>query len=302
MIKTLFALFATLSMATLVHADGITVINDDVHFAEGPVWYHGKLYYVEYDRNTVDTWDGKKNAIFWMKKGCGPSAVVPTASGEFLVTCYDSKSIGRIAADGKDLPEYSHDKDGHTLEGPNDFAPDHRGGVYFTCSGSAAGPVIDGKVFYLAADGSITQAAVNVHNANGIAVSNDGKILYVIEMDSFRLLQFNIAADATLTERRVFVNMDDLAKNVTHIYPDGVKINSKGEIYIGQTPRDAHAPLAGVIFVVNAKAELLRTLKLPSPGVPNLGFSADESMIYVAALDELDKPPYGGKIYEMPAR
>ena len=121
-------------------------------------------------------------------------------------------------------------------------------------------------------------------------------------MDSFRLLQFNIAADATLSDRRVFVNMDDLAKNVTHIYPDGVKINSTGEIYIGQTPRDAHAPLAGVIFVVNAKGELLRTLKLPSPGVPNLGFSADESMIYVAALDELDKPPYGGKIYEMAAR
>ena len=77
--KILFALFAALGVATLVHADDVRVINDDVHFAEGPVWYHGKLYYVEYDRNTVDTWDGKKNAIFWTKKGCGPSAVVPTA-------------------------------------------------------------------------------------------------------------------------------------------------------------------------------------------------------------------------------
>ena len=300
--KHLFGLLVALSVATHAHADGVRVINDDVHFAEGPVWYHGKLYYVEYDRNTVDTWDGKHNAIFWSKQGCGPSAVIPTARGEFLVTCYDSKSIGRISADGKDLPEYTHDRDGSTFEGPNDFAADHHGGVYFTCSGSAAGPVIDGKVFYLAADGTITQQAVNVHNANGIVVSNDGKILYVIEMDSYRVIQFKIGPDASLSDRRVFVNLNDLAKNVVHIYPDGVKINSQGEIYIGQTPRDPHAPLAGTIFVVNASGELLRTLKLPSPGVPNLGFSPDETTIYVAALDQLDKPPYQGKIYALPSR
>ena len=300
--KHLFGLLVALSVATHAHADGVRVINDDVHFAEGPVWYHGKLYYVEYDRNTVDTWDGKHNAIFWSKQGCGPSAVIPTTRGEFLVTCYDSKSIGRISADGKDLPEYTHDRDGNTFEGPNDFAADHHGGVYFTCSGSAAGPVIDGKVFYLAADGTITQQAVNVHNANGIVVSNDGKILYVIEMDSYRVIQFKIGPDASLSDRRVFVNLDDLAKNVVHIYPDGLKINSQGEIYIGQTPRDPHAPLAGTIFVVNASGELLRTLKLPSPGVPNLGFSPDETTIYVAALDQLDKPPYQGKIYALPSR
>ncbi len=297
----LLALLASLGRVVIAGDGGVTVINDDVHFAEGPVWHHGKLYYVEYDRNTVDTWDGKHNAIFWTKKGCGPSAVVPTASGELLVTCYDSRSIGRISADGKDLPEYTHDRDGNSFEGPNDFAPDHRGGMYFTCSGSAASPAIDGKVFYLAADGTITQQAVNVHNANGIAVSNDGKILYVIEMDSFRLLQFKIAPDASLSDRRVFLSLDDLTRNVTHIYPDGVKIDSKGEIYIGQTPRDPHAPLAGTIFVVNAAGELLRTLKLPSPGVPNLGFSPDEATIYVAALDQLDKPPYQGKIYSMPS-
>ena len=299
--KHVLGLLVALSVATHAHAGGIRVINDDVHFAEGPVWYQGKLYYVEYDRNTVDTWDGKHNAIFWSKQGCGPSAVTPTARGEFLVTCYDSKSIGRVSAEGKDLPEYAHDRDGNAFEGPNDFAPDRHGGIYFTCSGSAAGPAIDGKVFYLAADGTITQMAVNVHNANGIVVSNDGQILYVIEMDSYRLIQFKIGPDASLSDRRVFVNLDDLTKNVVHIYPDGVKINSQGEIYIGQTPRDVHAPLAGTIFVVNAGGELLRTLKLPSPGVPNLGFSPDETTVYVAALDQLDKPPYEGKIYSLPS-
>jgi len=48
----------------------------------------------------------------------------------------------------------------HTFlkDGRNDFAPDAHGGLYFTCSGQPD-PVINGKVFYLAADGTISQQA-----------------------------------------------------------------------------------------------------------------------------------------------
>jgi gluconolactonase len=283
-------------------AADIRVLNDDAHFPEGPIWYHGKLYYVEYGRNSVTTWDGSQNRIFWSKPGCGPSAVIPTARGEFLTTCYDSGTIGRIAADGKDLPPYTRDKDGHRFVGPNDFAPDHRGGIYFTCSGTAPGPVIDGKVFYLAADGTITQEATDVHSANGILVSNDGRILYVIETEDHRLIQFKIAPDGSLSDRRVFLDLDELTHHAGHIYPDGVKMDSKGLLYIGQNPRDPHAPLAGTLFVVDATGKLLRTLALPSPGVPNLAFSPDEKTIYVMALDQLDKSPYKGKVYAIANR
>jgi gluconolactonase len=288
--------------STVSYADDVRVLNDDAHFAEGPIWYHGKLYYVEYDRNSVTSWDGAKNTIFWSKKGCGPSAVIPTARGEFLTTCYDSGTIGRISADGKDLPPYTHDKDGKSFVGPNDFAPDRHGGIYFTCSGTAPGPVIDGKIFYLAPDGTISQKAAEVHSANGIVVSNDGKILYAIETEDHRLIQFKIGPDASLSDRRVFLDLDELTHNVGHIYPDGVKIDSKGHLYIGQNPRDVHAPLAGTIFVVDAQGKLQRTLKLPSPGVPNLALSADERTVYVMALDQLDKSPYRGKVYAIANR
>ena len=77
----LLSLLLIASAAAGARADDIKVLNDDAHFAEGPIWYHGKLYYVEYDRNSVTTWDGAKNTIFWSKKGCGPSAVIPTARG-----------------------------------------------------------------------------------------------------------------------------------------------------------------------------------------------------------------------------
>jgi gluconolactonase len=282
----------------------VQVLNADAYFPEGPVWHQGKLYYVEYGRNAVMTWDGRKNAVFSAEKGCGQSAVAPAAHGEFVTTCYDNGSIGRMSADGTVLPAYTHDKDGNTFLGPNDLAPDTHGGIYFTASGHL-GPVADGKVFYIAADGDgrrgvITQAAINLHNANGLAVSADGKILYVVETEERRLLQFRISAGGALTDRRLFVNLDDVVHHVAPFWPDGVKVSSKGDLYIGQSPRDLHMPLLGQILVLDHDGKLERTLTLPSPKVPNLAFSPDEKTIYVTAVDQIDRPPYHGKVYSIP--
>jgi gluconolactonase len=295
--KHILFLLIAVSVTSLAVADtGIRILNSDAHFPEGPVWYRGKLYYVEYGRNTVTRWDGRKNTVFATEEGCGQSAVIPTVRGDFITTCYDNGTIGRMSAEGRVLSAYTHDRDGNRFVGPNDFAPDVHGGIYFTTSGTQ-GPTIDAKVFYIAADGTISQKAVDLHGANGLAVSKEGGTLYVVETAESRLLQFKIGPDAALSERRVFLNLDDITDHRDHIWPDGVKIDSKGEIYIGQSPRDPHAPLAGKIFVVSPDGKLLRTLSLPSPGVPNFAFSPDEKTLYVTAVDQLDKAPYHGKVY-----
>jgi gluconolactonase len=303
MIRGISFFCMSLCAATLAAGaeSGVRVLNDDAHYPEGPVWYGDKLFYVEYDRNAVMTWDGKKNAVFSAEKGCGQSAVVPTARGEFLVTCYDNGSIGRLAADGHSLPAYTHDKDGRPFVGPNDLAPDDHGGVYFSCSGSH-GDAIDGKVFYISADGTVTLKVDDIHNANGLAVSKDGKILYVVETDENRVLKLKIGADGSVSDRRIFVDLDELAHHAVHIWPDGVKIDSHGEIYIGQSARDYNVPYAGVIFIVDAAGKPLRQLTLPSLQVPNFAFSPDEKTLYVTALDQIDKPPYRGKVYSIPNR
>src|SRR5260221_9958127 len=122
-----------------------------------------------------------------------------------------------MSADGKTLPAYTHDKDGNPFVGPNDFAPDGHGGMYFTASGDP-GPVINGKVFYMTADGTIAQKAGDVHSANGVAVSKDGKILYVVENKGKRLLQFKICPRTSPSNRRVSLNHHELTKNISHSY------------------------------------------------------------------------------------
>lgn len=295
--KALLGLLLGVALLGSAAAGEVKTINQDAWFPEGPIWYQDKLFYVEYGRNTVMTWDGKTNAIFWKQDGCGPSAVVPTQKGEFLVTCYDNQTIGRISADGKTLPPFDKDSEGRPFIGPNDFGLDKKGGVYFTGSGHE-GAAIDASVYYITPDGKVVREATDLHNANGLAVSNDGKILYLIETEDNRLLAFDIHEDGSLSGRRVFLRMDDLFPAPPRIWPDGVKIDAKGELYIGQSPRSLDAP--GKIIVVDGAGKLLRTLSVPSVSMPNLAFGADEKVIYVMALDQIDQAPYHGKVYEVP--
>ena len=67
---------------------------------------------------------------------------------------------------------------------------------------------------------------------------------------------------------------------------------------LGPRPRALDAP--GRIIVVDAAAKLLRTIAVPSPSMPNLAFGPGERVLYVMALDQIDKPPYRGKVYEVP--
>ncbi len=293
---TMTAAFAAPALATPAFADDVKVINPDAWFAEGPIWYQDKLFYVEYGRETVMTWDGKENKVFWKDDKCGPSAVLPDSQGNFVVTCYDSNSIGRISPDGKTLEPYTKDTDGHPFVGPNDFAPDKKGGIYFTGSGKG-GPLIDASAYYITKDGQVKLVADNLHNSNGILVSLDGKTLYIVETEDNRIIASDINDDGSLSNRRVFLNLNDMFPNQAHIWPDGIKFNSKGEMYIGQSPRSLDAP--GKIIVVDKDAKLLRTLSVPSPSMPNFAFGPGEKTLFVMALDQIDAAPWKGKVYEI---
>ena len=277
-----------------VYAGEIKVINDKSGFPEGPLWHEDKLYYVEYGSQTVKTWDGKQNQEFWKMDGCGPSAIAAHPSGDFLVTCYDSGSIARISAEGKTIAQYKQDKGGRSFQGPNDFAGDKKGGMYFTASGPWESDPIVGMVFYINPKGEILQVADDLHYANGIALSDDGKTLFLAESEASRVIQFKVQPDGSLTDRRLFVRIGQVDPDSgSYAYPDGLKLDSKGNLYIGQYSK-------GRIVVVSPDRKLVKTIDVPSPAAPNLTFGPDETVVYVMAVDDQNNAPYWGKVYEVP--
>jgi sugar lactone lactonase YvrE len=277
-----------------VYAGDIKVINPKSGFPEGPLWHKNKLFYAEYGSQTVKTWDGKQNQEFWRSDGCGPSAIVALPVGDFLVTCYDSGSIARISAEGKTIAEYKQDKEGRGFQGPNDFVADKKGGIYFTASGPWESDPIVGKIFYMDSKGEIRQVADNLHYANGIALSNDGKTLFLAESEASRVIQFKVQQDGSLADRRLFVRVGQVDPDSgSYAYPDGLKMDSMENLYIGQYSK-------GRIVVVSPDKNLVKTIDVPSPAAPNLIFGPDEAVVYIMAVDDQSNAPYWGKVYEVP--
>jgi len=276
--------------------DTISVINPRAEFPEGPVWYGNKLYYVEYAAHRVSTWDGSRNEVFWHHDGTGPSAVIPAGNGDFWVTCYDSNSIARISARGETIAFYDHDQAGQGFAGPNDFSRDAANGVYFTASGPWEPEPVEGKIFYIAPEGRIKQVADDLHYANGLALTADGRTLFCAESEAHRIVSFTVGADGSLCHRRVFAVVNELdPQSGAGAFPDGIKLDRQGNLYICQYS-------SGRILVVSPERKLLRVVVVPSPASPNLAFSPDEDHIYVAAIDEVSGPDYLGKVYRITNR
>jgi sugar lactone lactonase YvrE len=276
-----------MALAAAAHAEDIAVINPRALFPEGPVMSGGLLYYTEYAGHTVMRWDGKENAQVWKQEGCGPSAVIPMGDN-FAITCYDSGKLAVITKDGKDVASYDKDESGAALIGPNDGAPDGRGGLYFTTSGPwESGPIV-GRVIHVSADGKLTEAANDLHYANGIVFGAD-KRLYVNESEAGRVISFAVDGDGKLSDRRLFVRLYALGEPAD-AYPDGVKLGPDGNFYVGEYS-------AGNILVVAPDGTLVKKHTVPSKAAPNMAFSDDGKTMYVMAVDNKDGAPYEGKVY-----
>jgi gluconolactonase len=291
---------AALLVGTGAFAGEVEVVDSEASFPEGPLWHDGRLYYVEYGADTVMRWDGKASMQVWQQDGCGPSAVVETGDGNFLITCYDANTLVEITPAGDTVATLSEDREGQPLVGPNDAVLDAKGGVYFSASGvwDIAAP-IDGRILYLAPDGAIAEVADDIHYANGLALSPDGRTLYASEMAAQRVLKFEVEGDGTLGERYLFVRLGDLAADPqgVDIYmgPDGLKTDSAGNLYIAQFE-------GGRVLVADPKGALVRILTVPAPYVTNLTFGETEDVVFVTAASDAWSEPYPGQVYKIDNR
>jgi sugar lactone lactonase YvrE len=292
------AFLASLLSCAVARAEVPTVIDADAHYPEGPVWRDGRLFYVEYSAGTVKSWDGQRTSVLWHKDGCGPSGLIPRGT-HLLVACYDGNYLLELDAAGREMRSLQRDAAGHPFVGPNDFAADDHGGIYFSASGvyDLKAP-ITGTVLYLAADGTITRVADTVHYPNGLTLSKDRKHLLVAEMLAARVLSFPIEANGTLGPRSVWARLRDLAPPTAgedaYNGPDGLKLGPDGNYYIAQNG-------SGRVLVVGDDGKLVRMVLVPTPFVTNLAFDprAAGALFITGVFDEW-KAPFPGAVYHAP--
>lgn len=290
----LTCLLASLTAPAL--SEQITIVDRDAHYPEGPLWRDGRLFYVEYSAGGIKTWDGTRAIDFWHSDGCGPSGII-SRGNDLLIACYDGNYLVEIDATGQEVATLRTDSSGRPFGGPNDFAADDHGGIYFSASGTydIKAP-ITGTLFYLRPDGkTVTQVATTLHYPNGLTLSKDRKHLLVAEMLAGRLLSFPIEADGSLAPRTVWARMQDLAPPTPHADayngPDGLKLGPDGNYYVAQNGSNR-------VLVVGDDGKLVRIISVPTPYVTNIAFGPrGTDVVFITGAFEQWKPPFAGVVY-----
>jgi gluconolactonase len=182
---------------------------------------------------------------------------------------------------------------GKKLNGPNDVTIDGRGRIYFTDpEWGRSGPEQTGvsAVFRVDPDGRVSRilAAPDIQRPNGIVISPDDRILYLVEAmgteGGARMIRaYDLRGDGTVRNMRVHYNF----------YPgrsaDGMTIDTKGNLWAaaGLHRRRGTAETLDTkpgVHVISPKGKLLRYIPIPEDTVTNCAFGGpDMKTLYVTA-------------------
>jgi gluconolactonase len=296
LLAALLGLLSLLGWVRMSCAADVAVLAQGRGYTEGTIFVGGVLYFVDFSSSDVLRVRANRVESIWHQEGCGPSGMLQVPQG-VLVACYSGNAVVLISLHGKVLQTIRGDAAGHLFDGPNDLAADARGGVYFSASGSDKAL---GKVYYRTASGQVREVAGNIDYANGLVTSPNGKLLYLAESSSHRLLVFAISADGSLGPQREFVKLGDILSAGRTYTPDGVRIDRRGRLFVGLYD-------GGGFAVINSDGKLIQQVEVPGPHHANLAISPDGKYVYgTTAYDDPsgrdDPAARRGELYRVPNR
>jgi gluconolactonase len=178
---------------------------------------------------------------------------------------------------------------GKPLQGPNDVTMDGKGRLYFTDMAGVA-------VYRIDPSGQLARilAAPDIQRPNGIQISPDDKILYLIEANGTaggaRMIRaYDLLADGTVSNMRVHYNF----------YPgrsaDGMSIDTQGNLYASAGLHQLRGTAESLdtkcgIYVISPQGKLLKFIPIPEDTITNNTFGGpDMKTLYITAGKTLFK-------------
>jgi sugar lactone lactonase YvrE len=237
------------------------LVADGIHFAEGPRWREGRLWFSDFYANriySVSEAGGDMRVEVQLQDGEQSSGLGWMPDGSLLFVKMQAQELWRRWPDGR--LKLHADLSGIATFWCNDMVVDALGRAYVGNFGfdldaelSARGPesvLADHPTTPIAlvdTDGSVTPAAGEERFGfpNGTVITPDGKTLVVGETLAARLTAFDIAGDGALSNRRVW------AQTAPHI-PDGICLDAEGAIWIADplAPRCVRIAEGGEVLEV----------------------------------------------------
>jgi gluconolactonase len=166
---------------------------------------------------------------------------------------------------------------GKTLNAPNDLVLRADGNIYFsdTTWGARAGSHAKPAVYRVAPDGTAT-VAFQVDMPNGVALSPDGRTLYVGSDAQDRLWRLPVLADGSVGKAEPFAAEQKEAK--LHV-PDGICIDDRGRVYVTNNSTEVSA-----ILVFDSDGRFVGRMPFPTPPSNCTFGGSDRRTMYVTTL------------------
>jgi gluconolactonase len=230
-------------------------------FTEGPMWDPaGFLYVSDETINKIFRVfpDGRKEEVIALGDPDGNTF----DRKHRLIDCASVlRAIVEVTPDGKYKILADH-YEGKKLNSPNDVIIGPDGAIYFTdptldlVAGEKQELPFQG-VFRLDDAGNLRLLTKELKQPNGLAFSPDGKHFYVDDDESRDIHVYDVTADPTLNNGRIFGKEPGGEKDGV---PDGIKVDKKGNLFVtgpkGIWVWDANGTHLGTIVVPEQPANL----------------------------------------------
>jgi sugar lactone lactonase YvrE len=231
------------------------VLLSGLGMGESPRWHDGRLWFSNWGTNEIVAVDLEGNSEVMGPGGGGSGwATNWLPDGRTLIT---GDELIRVEPDGSRV---RHAQLNHiSPHGWSEITVDGRGSIYVNAinfdfadfndiltSGDAPG-----KIALVSPEGDAREVAVDLALPNGMVVTPDNATLIVAESFARRLTAFDIAADGSLSNRRLWADVTG----------DGISIDAEGAVWCSDVGPDE----GGVCLRVREGGEVLDRIELDRP-------------------------------------
>jgi sugar lactone lactonase YvrE len=253
----------------------LRTLMSDIAFGESPRWHEDRLWFSDWGAQEVVALDldGASEVMVQVRFPSFPMCIDWLPDGRLLIVSARDGLLLRRELDGSlvthaDLSALA--AKGHPW---NEIVVDSRGNAYVNNAGFEfpGGEFAPGTIALLTPDGSTRQVADGIAFPNGMAVTPDNSTLICAESYGKRLTAFEITADGSLSNRRVWADLDDGV-------PDGICVDAEGAVWYGDVPNKR-------CVRVREGGEVLQTIELDRGCFACMLGGADKRTLFMVATE-----------------
>jgi gluconolactonase len=288
----------------LVDSNATAEVLDTGHkWTEGPVYVRdgGYLLFSDIPGNSIYKWKEGEGASLYLKpsghtgtkvihKEPGSNGLLLDAKGALVLCQHGDRRIAKMDAPlNSPAPKFitlAGSYMGKRLNSPNDAVFAASGDLYFTDPpyglddrlGDTAKQLSFQGVYRLKPNGQLDLLVKDLKFPNGIALSPDGKTLYVSNSDSANMLWMKYALDDKgLIKSSSVLYAPTQYNNTDDGNPDGMKVNRQGYIF-------AAGPKG--IWIFNPGGKVIARIHIEQK-TANCAFSPDEKTLFITSSSNL---------------